>query len=278
MPRCRLFAIDLDGTRVRDDHEIDPRDKAAVRAARAAGVEIVIATGRLPHQALPCARELELTSPLICADGGVVIGAKAGTIRDVRALPLRRLRRSLGVARATGLPLLFLAVSSVYGLEEHRVVSRFLGGWSDRFTPLATLDDITAAPEPILAAFLLGTEAEARKAAHLLGPSNIGQEIAVFRLAPSEWWTAQLRPARVDKGLALKRLAQRRGIPRVAVGAIGDWYNDLGMLKWAPLSFAMGHAPTDVAQAARHRLVATAAVGGGIAEAIAAILGTAASA
>jgi hydroxymethylpyrimidine pyrophosphatase-like HAD family hydrolase len=236
----------------------------------------VIATGRLPHQALPCARELELTSPLICADGGVVIGGKEGAIRDVRALPLRRLRRSLGVARETGLPLLFLAVSSVYGLEEHRVVSRFLGGWSDRFTLLPALADITATPEPILAAFVLGTEDEARKAAHLLGPSNIGQEISVFRLGPSEWWAAQLRPARVDKGQALKRLAQRRGIPRAAVGAIGDWYNDVGMLKWAPFSYAMGHAPADVGQAARHRLVATAAVGGGVAEAIAALLESAA--
>jgi hypothetical protein len=56
------------------------------------------------------------------------------------------------------------------------------------------------------------------------------------------------------------------------VAAVGDWYNDLGMFAYAGRSFAMGQAPEAIHQAATDRLVATSVDGGGIAEAIAALL------
>ncbi|TMG34034.1 MAG: hypothetical protein E6H92_13870, partial [Chloroflexi bacterium] len=56
----RLLAIDLDGTLVNDRLEIDARDVAAVRAATAAGVHVVIATGRMFRSSLPYAEQLGL--------------------------------------------------------------------------------------------------------------------------------------------------------------------------------------------------------------------------
>jgi hydroxymethylpyrimidine pyrophosphatase-like HAD family hydrolase len=50
--------------------------------------------------------------------------------------------------------------------------------------------------------------------------------------------------------------------------AVGDWHNDLPLLAWAGASFAMGHAPAEVAAAAGHRLIATSKRGGGVAEAL----------
>ena len=45
MPRYRLLAIDIDGTLVNSRHELSERTRQAVLRARAAGLEIVLATG-----------------------------------------------------------------------------------------------------------------------------------------------------------------------------------------------------------------------------------------
>jgi hydroxymethylpyrimidine pyrophosphatase-like HAD family hydrolase len=83
-----------------------------------------------------------------------------------------------------------------------------------------------------------------------------------------ENWALLARPHGCNKGAALARLADRLGVERENVAAVGDWYNDVTMLKWAGRSFAMGQAPEAVACMATDRLTATAMTGGGVAEAI----------
>jgi hydroxymethylpyrimidine pyrophosphatase-like HAD family hydrolase len=57
-------------------------------------------------------------------------------------------------------------------------------------------------------------------------------------------------------------------LPRTRVAAVGDWFNDVGMFKYSGRSFAMGHAPDYVREAATDLLIATSSTGGGVAEAI----------
>jgi hydroxymethylpyrimidine pyrophosphatase-like HAD family hydrolase len=61
-------------------------------------------------------------------------------------------------------------------------------------------------------------------------------------------------------------LVEQLSISANEVATIGDWYNDISMLKWAGHSFAMGQAPEEVKEAAKHSLRATAETGGGVAE------------
>jgi hydroxymethylpyrimidine pyrophosphatase-like HAD family hydrolase len=72
----------------------------------------------------------------------------------------------------------------------------------------------------------------------------------------------------------LAQLAQRLGVPRARVAAVGDWLNDVGMFAFAGRSFAMGHAPSIVQSAATDVLRSTSRAGGGVAEAIAALIAT----
>ena len=45
-PPIRLIATDLDGTLLHSDHTVRPRTRAALDAARAAGIEVVPVTAR----------------------------------------------------------------------------------------------------------------------------------------------------------------------------------------------------------------------------------------
>src|SRR3954452_5387377 len=69
----RLLIVDIDGTLVRRDGSMDPRDPQAIRRIGATGTMVALATGRLATGALRAARELGIRAPLICADGSVIL-------------------------------------------------------------------------------------------------------------------------------------------------------------------------------------------------------------
>jgi hypothetical protein len=56
-------------------------------------------------------------------------------------------------------------------------------------------------------------------------------------------------PLGADKALALARIAETHGILQTEVMAIGDSWNDEGMLRWAGVSVAMINGPEEM-----HRL------------------------
>jgi len=67
----RALVVDLDGTTVSKGAFLHPRVRTAVRDA-AARMPVVVATGRMYVSALPWARELGVTEPLVCYEGAVV--------------------------------------------------------------------------------------------------------------------------------------------------------------------------------------------------------------
>lgn len=56
----------------------------------------------------------------------------------------------------------------------------------------------------------------------------------------------------VDKGAALKKLAEKLSIPIEETIAIGDNYNDLAMLEAAGLSVSAGNAVEDVKKVTKY--------------------------
>ena len=83
----RLIAVDMDGTLLGEDGRVSPRNLAALRAARAAGIEIVIATGRRHSYALRVLRSLGLdhATVLVSSNGAVTrtLGAFAPESKPV---------------------------------------------------------------------------------------------------------------------------------------------------------------------------------------------------
>ena len=58
-------------------------------------------------------------------------------------------------------------------------------------------------------------------------------------------------PYKADKSSAIKKLAERLGIKREEVMAMGDGNNDVEMLKYAGVSVAMGNSTEDALKAAK---------------------------
>jgi hydroxymethylpyrimidine pyrophosphatase-like HAD family hydrolase len=274
LPRL-LLAIDMDGTLLRDDKSIAPEDVAAIRAAQAHGIAVTLATGRLTTGALPTARELGLSIPLVCADGAVLVDPLTGDTLHRRSIATQHAASALEALCAHGLvPYVFLAdtIHCEASGEQHRAI---VDSWSRDLTVHACLRRASAwqCPDGVSMTVGIGTEAAASSASvDLCKAQAESLDTVYFSLAGVPEWAVRSLPQGCDKGDMLARLALSLQVPAAQVVAIGDWFNDIAMFKYAGRSFAMGHAPDIVREAASDVLSATSVRGGGVAEAIATLI------
>ncbi len=74
----RAIVTDRDRTILPSSLELSPKTVAAIAAVRAAGIEAIIATGRMFASTRPYALELGITAPVICYQGALVADPTTG--------------------------------------------------------------------------------------------------------------------------------------------------------------------------------------------------------
>src|SRR5438552_1882820 len=84
----KLIALDLDGTIFADDLIISERMRQAMSTAKAVGVIVTIATGRMFRSARQIAADLGISEHLICYQGAMVAHSATGEILYHKTVPL----------------------------------------------------------------------------------------------------------------------------------------------------------------------------------------------
>src|ERR1039457_2464701 len=99
----QMIALDMDGTLLGDDGRVSPRNLAALRAAEAAGIEVVVATGRRHSYALHVLRPLDLDpSGVLISSNGTVTRTLGSHSPGSEPVPSRLIARTY-LPRATAL-------------------------------------------------------------------------------------------------------------------------------------------------------------------------------
>ncbi len=261
----RMLVLDLDGTTLTGpDHQIAPRDRAAVAALLARGVAVTIATGRLFSGSQWVAEALGLRGSIAVMDGSELVDAESGAVRSGRYLEPRAREEIRARLRHSGLATFVFGSREIhYGAADTQLRS-YLGIWTDS---LLAHRDVFAVdwPDDTLCVGAVGEEADVHAAlAHL--DEALGHPLGSEAWPTSRGHFLTVRDRVENKGTAVGHLARERGIDPADTVAIGDWVNDHSLLSAAGLGFAMGHAPESVRRAADHVLRATRKEGGGIAE------------
>ena len=259
----KLIAIDIDGTLMPSTGpRISPRNCAALLAAEAAGIEIVIATGRRQAYAMPLIAQVGLSedSVMISSNGAVVRGFD-GQLLDRRFLPVETARRLCAPLRRYG-TLVFTFDREGAGtlvIESLRQLHARIDRWVEANRPyLVEIQPIERAfdggEEPIQG-MVCGTVAEMIAAEKQLRSSDVAGEIAMHRTEyPARNLSIlDLLPPGCSKGAALDSLAGIRGLRRDEIMAIGDNLNDLEMLEYAGRAVVMANAGEEVLVLAQRR-------------------------
>ena len=244
--RCRLLALDIDGTLLGTDSRVSERTRAAVLAARAQGVRLVLVTGRRYPTARRIAEGLGPGIPLVLHNGAIVV--EEGDILRSVPLPRAAALTAIRIGRAHG------ADPVVHAGQ--RGEGRLL------------VQDV-APTNPLLARYLDRSRADVVRVADLEAAvdedpmqvmfGGVAREMGVLwprlcaGLAASARVERTLYPALgvgildvlepgAGKAVALAFLQGRWGLSAAETVAIGDNWNDHEMLARAGRGLVMGNA------------------------------------
>jgi Cof subfamily protein (haloacid dehalogenase superfamily) len=259
----QLIAIDIDGTLMPSTGpKISSRNCAALRAAEAAGIEIVIATGRRQAYAMPLIAQVGLdeNSVMISSNGAVIRGFD-GQLLDRRFLPVETARQLCVALRGYGTMVFTFDREGTGALviESLQQLNARIDRWVEANRPylveLQPLERAFDAGEEPIQGMVCGTVAEMLAAQRQLLLSDVGGQIAMHRTeyAARNLSILDLLPPGCSKGAALDSLARIRGLERNQIMAIGDNLNDLEMLEYAGRAVVMANAGEEVLSLAMRR-------------------------
>ena len=235
----RLVATDLDGTLVRGDRSISPHTAKVLARLDAAGVPVVLVTGR-PIRWLSGVYEQLAVRPLaVCLNGAAVYNPETGALLHSAPLAPAAVAEACGRLRAE-VPGVTFAVERDGGRSMFYEVDYAVGPWEadQECVRPAAYDEIIGAPAYKLlvrAGIQAPDEFTARVGDCLTGVAEATNS--------SSSGTVEVSAAGVTKASGLAWVAGALGIPAGDVVAFGDMPNDLPMLGWVGHGVAMlnGH-------------------------------------
>ena len=242
----RLLALDIDGTLLDSRKKVSARTRAALDAARQAGVHLVLVTGRRYPAARRIADELGGDVPLVLHNGAMIV--EDGEV--LRCRPLLRETACLAIRLGRELQADPVVHAGHRG-EGHLLVqgiapsNTLLVYYLDKSHPdVFTCEDLEAAvtEDPLQVMFGGGMAEMAALLPHL--SRGLGASARIERTVYPDHGVGildVLEPS-VNKAEALAFLQARWGIRAEETLAIGDNWNDHEMLERAGRGLVMGNA------------------------------------
>lgn len=248
-----LLVSDVDATLLDKQKNIPPRNLAAIERFQSLGGAFTIATGRTHLTCDAIAQRAGVNAPVIVYNGGGVYDRETKSFlwrrmldRDALIAPFRELMaRHPGIGVEVNAGDAALMVNPNAPIDPNVLRGNFPYRRADiAESPAQWFKIMLNAPKKSL---LQAIEPEARQ---LLAPFLAKG----CTLTYSGETYLELLPA--SKGTALEALARLRGFARENIIAVGDYDNDLEMIRWAGLGVAVENAQESV-RAAADRIVCT---------------------
>jgi Cof subfamily protein (haloacid dehalogenase superfamily) len=213
-----------------------PRTTAAIAAARAAGIHVLLVTGRMFQSARRYALAAGITEPVVCYQGAVVADPTTGEFLRHVPMPEREAREVIAAVEALGYTILVYVDDELYVARETPESDAYAG-----FQHLVVhtvgdlLDWLPKAPTKLVTVGdpheLDGLEVEMKS--RFDGRLYISKSLSHFLEFAS--------PA-VTKGAGLAFAAERLRFSPEETVAFGDGENDVELLEWAGYGVAVANA------------------------------------
>ena len=247
-PPIRLLATDIDGTLLNPQFHVSDGDLAALRRAHAAGMEIVLVTGRRHTFAMPIAEQLGFDLWLISSNGAVTRSLSGETFhRDMMpAETCRRLCGAMQEFRGHTVLTFDKETKGAIVLERLDELGASIRRWLEKnmqYIEFIVPIEEALVTNPVQAMFC-GTMARMRDALKALDGAGMDGMVTVLRTEypARDLSMIDVLNAGCSKGHALERWATHRGYAREEVMAVGDNHNDVEMLEFAGHPVIMGNA------------------------------------
>jgi len=238
--RVKAIASDLDRTLIGEDYELHERTAAAITAARAAGIHVVIVTGRMFRSVRPYLELAGLDDLVVCYQGAIVADPVSGRFLRHVTIPLELARETIAAVEREGFQLNCYVDDNLYvarmtpeshSYAEHQripidTVGNLLEWLASPPTKLVVIGEPTA---------LDGLAERLRE--------QFAERLYISKSLP---FFLELASPEVSKGAGLAFVADQLGFSSGETVAFGDGENDVELLDWAGYSVAVANAGADL--------------------------------
>lgn len=250
--RYHVIALDLDGTLLTPQKTILPASLNALRDARAAGVKVLIVTGRHHVAIHPFYQALGLDTPAICCNGSYLYDYPARQVlasNPLRTEQARQLVTLLETYQIEGL--MYVDDAMLYPANSEKIAGHVARtrAWASSlpeaqrpvFKEVSSLRDSASTVDNIWKFALIDSDLPKLRQFTEQVESTLGLS--------GEWsWQDQVDITQHgnSKGARLAEWVAQQGLSMDQVVAFGDNENDLSMLETAGLGVAMGNAADNI--------------------------------
>lgn len=245
----RMIVLDLDDTLLRDDLTISERTRKSLLEAQRRGVLVVLASGRPTGAIWRYARELDLHLHggwILSFNGAVVTDCRTGDALFEQALPRAIIHEIHDLAMEHH--------AGILTYVDDRIVTPKANEWTEVEHTLTGME-VVEVPD-----FKAAITQDAIKVIVVDEPSNLA--LTAERLRPfvegrmnmviSKPFFLEFTDKGIDKKHSLAMLLGRLELDREDIMAVGDSYNDMGMLDLAGLGVCMANGRDEVKAMADH--------------------------
>ncbi|MGC6767254.1 Cof-type HAD-IIB family hydrolase [Enterococcus sp. LJL128] len=265
----KLIASDMDGTLLDSKMAVSKDNASAIREAARQGVEFMVATGRAYTEAKPPLEEAGIECAMITLNGAQVFD-KDGNSVFVAGIEKDTVHEVLDMLDQHEVYYEISTNEGIFSEKQEKRIENFATHIASTMPHLTykvaiamaaahlSLLEITYVKdmrelidrEDIEVLKIIGFSIEGPK---VLGPVSLKlDKLPDVVVTSSAQNNIEVNHKNAQKGIAVANIAKKKGISADEVMTIGDNFNDVSMLQWAGVSFAMGNAEVEVKDYAKY--------------------------
>jgi Cof subfamily protein (haloacid dehalogenase superfamily) len=241
-----LICTDLDGTLYRNDKTVSDENREAIEYFKSEGGLFTFITGRMPNYSMDAYASAQPNVPFGCVNGGGVYDAVNGKYLWTHG---GTNRESIELVRYVDEHFPTIGIQTVTFETTYFSKANPVNDWFIKVTGLPNIErhyeDVTEPIAKFIFAVCYEEEmAELKKALKNHPMSHL------FDFVQSEKHLYEILPKGVDKGLGLRQLVNCLGCDMNKTVEVGDFDNDVGMLREARYGIAVANCSEKARKAA----------------------------
>ncbi|MES2766477.1 MAG: Cof-type HAD-IIB family hydrolase [Bacteroidota bacterium] len=240
----KIIFSDIDGTLYNRQGVLREETKKFTSALQKANVELILATGREHQVAEEALLALGMEAPIISLDGALVKDSKTGKVLYTHAIPDQKVRQIFSEIPNYNVAYTAITPEGNFYNEQADLPSHLQH-------PSVPSLKIQKAPldKIVLRLYITGNKPHTTALYDALKAKNIvsSQDISHYESRrESGKWYVEIHPHKATKGIAVQHILEARGIKQSEVAGIGDYRNDVDLLKACGYRVAMADAVAEM--------------------------------
>ena len=239
----KMVATDIDGTILNRNFEFSPAVIECIKKLTSSGIKVVLVTGRMHIATARLAQKLELTTPVVSYQGGLIKDFSGKTLYK-KLLDSSRAKEIIKWGKENNVHINLYMDDILYVEKDDIAIKRYT---DERYIPykVCNFDDLEIKNvNKILAIDFDNPEKVTGWVDYLQ------QKMPDLYIVKSTPYFCEVSNSEAKKSCAVEFLSKFFNIKKEEILAIGDQNNDLELLKSGGLSVAMGNGTNELKKCA----------------------------